>query len=140
MGRTKGTKNTVFHKYTEEQKQFIRENVKGTGNNELTQAFNEKFGIELKITQIKCFKKNNKLTSGLDGQFKKGCISFNKGMKGVCAKGSEKGWFKKGNIPINHRPIGSERVSVDGYTEVKVSELNKWKLKQRKQYWKELHV
>lgn len=37
--------------------------------------------------------------------------------------------FKKGHVPINHRPVGSERVNVDGYIEIKVEEPKKWKLK-----------
>ena len=63
--------------------------------------------------------------------FQKGSVPFNKGMKGICAKGCEKTWFKKGQKPINHRPLGSERITVDGYTEVKVEEPNKWRLKQQ---------
>jgi hypothetical protein len=39
--------------------------------------------------------------------------------------------FKKGDIPANHREVGSERINVYGYTEVKVAEPNKWKLKHR---------
>ena len=30
--------------------------------------------------------------------------------------------FKKGNVPKCHRPVGSERVNVDGYVEVKVAD------------------
>lgn len=37
--------------------------------------------------------------------------------------------FKKGNVPGNHRPVGSERVNVDGYIEIKVKEPSKWRLK-----------
>lgn len=39
--------------------------------------------------------------------------------------------FKKGNIPGNHREVGSERVNKDGYVEIKVAEPNKWKAKHR---------
>lgn len=39
--------------------------------------------------------------------------------------------FKKGQICKNHREVGSERVNVDGYVEIKVAEPNKWKLKHR---------
>ena len=37
--------------------------------------------------------------------------------------------FKKGNVPKQHRPVGSERINVDGYIEIKVAEPNKWRLK-----------
>ena len=39
--------------------------------------------------------------------------------------------FKKGNSPVNHREVGSERINVDGYIEIKVAEPNRWKLKHR---------
>ena len=39
--------------------------------------------------------------------------------------------FRKGNIPANHKPIGYERINVDGYVEVKVAEPNKFRLKHR---------
>jgi hypothetical protein len=37
--------------------------------------------------------------------------------------------FKTGQIPKNHKPIGYERITVDGYTEVKFAEPNVFKLK-----------
>ena len=39
--------------------------------------------------------------------------------------------FKPGNIPPNYKPVGSERVNVDGYIEVKVKDPRTWKLKHR---------
>ena len=39
--------------------------------------------------------------------------------------------FRKGNKPLNHRPVGSERVNVNGYVEIKVEEPNRWRLKHR---------
>ena len=39
--------------------------------------------------------------------------------------------FRKGNVPANHRPVGSERVNVDGYVEIKMAEPNKWRQKHR---------
>lgn len=39
--------------------------------------------------------------------------------------------FKKGQNPVNHRDVGSERVNVDGYIEIKVAEPNRWRLKHR---------
>ncbi len=121
----------MAHKYIKEQIEFITKNVKGRSNKELTEMFNSKFELSLKVSQIKSFKKNRKLDSGLDGRFKPGHIPFNKGIKGVYAKGCEKTWFKKGSTPINHRPVESERITVDGYTEIKVGEPNKWRLKQQ---------
>lgn len=119
----------MAHKYTKEQIEFITKNFKGRGNKELTEIFNKKFGLSLKVSQVKSFKRSRKLDSGLDGRFKPGHIPANKGKKGICAKGCEKTWFKKGIPPINHRPVGSERITVDGYTEIKIAEPSKWRVK-----------
>ncbi|WP_300700943.1 HNH endonuclease signature motif containing protein [Bacteroides sp.] len=39
--------------------------------------------------------------------------------------------FKKGNLPKNHKPVGYERVTRDGYLEVKTAEPNVFELKHR---------
>lgn len=63
-------------------------------------------------------------TTGRTGRFEKGLVPPNKGRKGVCAPGSEKGWFRKGNrtgrANEKWRPIGTERLSKDGYVERKI--------------------
>lgn len=110
---------------------YIRDNVKGIGNEELTKRVNETFSTSYSVGQVKRYKKRNKLSSGLTGRFEKGHEPPNKGKKGVCPTGCEKGWFKKGTVPHNHRPIGSERIDKDGYVLVKVEEHKKWKLKHR---------
>lgn len=63
---------------------------------------------------------NHKINNGLTGRFKKGNVPFNKGKKGVCAKGCEKTWFAEGHLPHNTKPVGYERITRDGYIEVKV--------------------
>lgn len=120
-----------MHFFTEEQRKFIKENAKGIGNVELTEKFNKHFNLELGVNQIKAFKKNNHIRSGLTGRFKKGHQTWNKNKKKTW-KGGEETQFKKGHTPKNHRPIGSERVdSKDGYLLVKIAEPNKWKAKHR---------
>ena len=39
--------------------------------------------------------------------------------------------FKKGHIPANHKPVGYERITKDGYVEVKTAEPNVFELKHR---------
>jgi len=119
------------HKYTTAEVEFIRKNIKGMSSNELTEIFNKHFKLELGLNQIRAYLKNHALKSGVVSKFKKGNIPFNKNMKGNWYKGSEKTWFKKGIIPPNHREVGSERITIEDYTEVKVSEPNKWRLKQQ---------
>ena len=66
-------------------------------------------------------------------RFKKGSVPPNKGKKmspEVYEKVKET-MFKKGNSPVNHREVGSERINVDGYIEIKVAEPNVWRLKHR---------
>lgn len=119
------------HQYTDEQKEFIKNSIKGIGNKELTEMFNNKFGLNLKVSQIKSYKGNHDLSSGLDGRFKPGSIPPNKGTKGLYNIGGNKTSFKKGNQPMNYRPVGSERVNIDGYIEIKIADPNKWRLKHR---------
>lgn len=119
----------MAYKYTFEQENFIKNNYKGISTVELTEKFNKEFGTNLTKDQLRWYKKNHKLSSGVDGKFKKGNVPYNKGTKGISKPNS--GCFKKGNIPANHRPIGSERVNGDGYVEVKIAEPNKWKFKHR---------
>lgn len=65
--------------------------------------------------------------------FKKGTVPPNKGKKQTefmskeAIERTKATRFKKGNIPPNHKPIGHERVTVDGYVEVKVREGKKQK-------------
>lgn len=66
-------------------------------------------------------------------RFKSGHIPDNKGKKvspETYAK-CQPTMFRKGNIPVNHKPVGSELLRADGYIWVKVAEPNKWKQKQR---------
>lgn len=66
-------------------------------------------------------------------QFGRGHVPANKGKKmsaelyAKCAPTM----FKKGHPSNNKKPVGSERVNVDGYIEIKVAEPNKWRLKNR---------
>lgn len=123
-------------KYTDEMKQFILDNYKGRYNQELADLFNQKFNTNITSRTIKSYKANNKLNSGLTGKFRKGQTPHNKGKK-MPKEVYEKvkhTMFAKGNVPPNHRPVGSERISKYGYIEVKVAEPNKWRLKQRVVY------
>lgn len=116
---------------TAEQNEFIIFIAEDLGNEEITKQINSKFGTEFTVQQIKSFKANHKIKSGLTGHFSKGNVPYNKGKKGLTS--ANKTSFTKGSIPPNRKPIGSERTdSKDGYTYVKIQDgkLNKnWKLK-----------
>jgi hypothetical protein len=63
---------------------------------------------------------------GKDSQFKAGVPGWNKGksqsdyMSFESIEKTKLTRFKKGNIPLNHKNIGYERITKDGYVEVKV--------------------
>lgn len=130
-GRTTGSKNKVLHVWSKEEKDYLKKITPGHHYKEIQNFINKKFDLNLTLGQIKGAISRYKLNTGFTGQFKKGNVPANKGIKGVYAKGCEKTWFKKGSTPINHRSVGSERITVDGYTEIKVEEPNKWRLKQQ---------
>lgn len=99
---------------------YIRENYRGVGHKAMAERLNDQFGTSYTASQIKGFYGNHKLDSGLDGRFGKGHVPANKGKKGTCASGCERTQFKKGNLPATTKPIGYERISKDGYVEVKI--------------------
>ena len=116
------------HHYSPEEIKFILSIQQGIGHQEITDRVNAQFDLQLTKNQIKGFLGNRHLNTGRTGRFKKGHEPQNKGVQS-CASGSEKTWFLPGHMPANHRPVGSERTNVDGYTEIKVAEPKKWKMK-----------
>lgn len=66
------------------------------------------------------------IKTGRSGCFPKGHVPVNKGRKGYIAPGCEKGWFKKGErrgvATKLYKPIGTERISKDGYLERKIND------------------
>lgn len=115
--------------WTDEEKAYLKEIAPGRHHKEIQKLMSEKFKMNFTTRQISAAIKRYKLNTGLTGCFKKGRTPHNKGQKGICAKGCEKTWFKKGNRPKNYKPIGSERLTKDGYVMVKIADPNKWRLK-----------
>lgn len=72
---------------------------------------------------------------GNSGSFKKAHVPWNKGLKGCF--GARKTSFKKGHLPPNTRKMYSERLSKEGYIEIKVG-INKWISKHR-YIWEQYH-
>lgn len=113
----------------EVQDRFFRDNAFGTPSQELADLINEKFGLNLQVSQVKSYKRNNKIPSGLTGKFEKGHVPANKGQKfpGQINKTS----FKKGQEPPNKMAVGSERVNGDDYVDIKIANPNIWKAKHK---------
>lgn len=104
----------MSHKYSDEEHQFIIDNVKGITLKELTRRFNEKFNTNVSENAIANQKNRLGVRSGIiGGRFEKGHVPANKGKKGYMNpeqyEKCKATMFKKGNVPANRRPIGSER-------------------------------
>lgn len=123
--------------WTEEELQFLRDYAPGHHYIEIETEIERRFGWKPRRSQLK----NRLQCSGIhlnvvsSGRFQPGCVPFSKGTKGLLKRNS--GSFQKGNIPKNHRPVGSTRV-VQGYHETKVAEPNVWKQTHRL-IWEEAH-
>lgn len=122
------------YRWTQERLDFIAENYKGVPYKEMARMVNEKFGEPyITVNNIKPLYVKMGYRNGNDSKFKKGQESRNKGrrMPDHVRDVVQNTMFKKGNRPRNWRPVGSERVNVEGYVEIKIAEPNKWNLKHR---------
>lgn len=124
-------------KYEQEHIDFIKAH-QGASAREMAELFTENFNIHVTKNQMKAVMYRNNISSGKTGRFEKGHIPNSKGQK-MSKEQYEKckpTMFKKGHIPKNHREIGSERITKDGYIEIKIKEPNLWVLKHRLIYEK----
>lgn len=107
-------------RYTKEQKEFLIANNYMTPSKDLAAMFNNRFGTNITASNIKTFRGNNHLNSGLTGRFEKGHIPDNKGktwddyMSKDAQARSRKTTFKKGNKPLNAVDIGEESMRYSG--------------------------
>lgn len=110
-----------------EQKQWIIDNYPKMSAIDTTKELNRIFDKNLTLRQFKTFVKNHSIQSGRTGTFSKGYKSWNEGTKGLMKP--NKTSFKKGNKPHNYSLIGTERITKDGYIEVKTAEPKTWTAK-----------
>jgi hypothetical protein len=121
-GRATGNQKGVLRAFTKEQHDWICEAYKEMSLVQMTEAFNQQFGTTKTVKQIRSFTRNHSIRSGRDGKFEKGHVPANKGTKGMMK--ANKTSFKKGNKPANVSPMWKERITKDGYIEIKVPERN----------------
>lgn len=114
--------NNRYHNYTAEQIEFLRARYPLVCLTDLVSAFNINFNLNLTNGQIKGTLRHNHILSGRTGCFEKNHKSWNIGKKGLTT--ANQGTFKKGNVPPNRKPLGSERIEKDGYISIKVAEIN----------------
>lgn len=129
-GASKGIQKGESRLYPPEMENYVRKNIQGKMLKDFLCEVNEHFGTSYTLGQLTGFVKNRKISSGYDARFKKGRENPHKGDSSFRIPNSEKSRFKKGHTPLNHKPIGSERIDVgDGYTLIKTEEPNVWRLK-----------
>ena len=129
--------------FTGEQIEFLRINYPLLPLVNLAAAFSDRFGTEKTAGQIRSFIHNHGIKSGRTGCFEKGQKAWNEGVKGYI--GANVTSFRKGNVPKNRTPLGTERVNRDGYIEIKIPERDphtgfptRYKLK-HVVLWEQLH-
>ena len=129
MGRPLGVKNKgPRHIWSDEEKQYLAEITPGRGYKEIQSMMSCKFGFDYTRHQIKGAITRNKLNTGRTGRFEKGRATWNKGTKGLTKANVTS--FKKGQKSHNYKPVGSERITKDGYCEIKVSDTGRrWRPK-----------
>lgn len=124
------------HTWTDGEKEFLRQYVTSHTWKETAEEFNRRFGFNLTWEAIKAAGDRYGIRTGRDGCFQKGIIPANKGKKmqaeqyARCAATM----FKKGNTPVNHKPVGTVSVrkhykKSQQYVYEKVAEPNVWKMK-----------
>jgi hypothetical protein len=114
-------------KYSWEELEFIKTR-RTLVRKELHEAFCNKFKrLDISLINLNALCKRKGWLTGRTGCFKKG----NTPHPDAHPKGPNKTSFKSGRMPHNWKPVGSERISKDGYVEVKTKEPRTWKLKHR---------
>lgn len=113
--------------WTPEMLEFLRDDCWKKSAIDAAELVNGRFGVTVSEQQVRSARQNHRIKSGLTGHFPKGHIPFNKGMKGMRVSPATE--FKKGQMPVNFKPVGSERVDKDGYIIVKVKNPKTWKMK-----------
>lgn len=127
--------------WTDDMVDFLRENYPYYPNKELAEMIKEKFGVVVTEEKVKSAKSNFNIGHKVypnKGRFYKGMTPWNKGrtMSEETRKKLERTWFKKGNVAVNTKPLGSMRINTDGYKVIKLTKSGQWKLYSRYMYEK----
>jgi hypothetical protein len=96
-----------FRRYTPEEIQFVKKNIRGRSYVEMTELFNERFRLRITLKQMETLLYKHGLRNGT-GSFRPGHEPANKGKTHPVWQG-------------NYKPVGSERME-DGYVVIKFSD------------------
>jgi len=129
-------------KYLPKHIRWLEKNIPGHHYADVLPVFNKRFGFSLTVIHLASLCKRVGIQTGFTGYFPKGNVPVNKGKKGYYFAGSEKGWFRPGHpgYKYKERPVGSERITVDGYVEVKISDKPTSTNRERQRRWRMKHV
>ncbi|MDR1637986.1 MAG: hypothetical protein LBR93_11700 [Treponema sp.] len=125
---------TPPHNYTAAEIRFLEKKVAGRSYAELTELFNRRFGLSFTVSRLNSALGRLGLRNGRDCRFRPGNISLHKIKKGEhISRNTE---FRPGNRPHTWRPVGTERVNGEGYTEIRIRNPSgkpwkNWKAKHR---------
>lgn len=125
-------------KYTKEEKEFMKSYVPGHSHAEIRAEFFKRFGYIPCKSFPSSYIKNNGLSTGRSGRFKKRNVPANKGKKMPKAvyEKAKATMFKTGSIPANTMPIGTEKKLADGYIWIKINDLPRVK---KQENWTQKH-
>lgn len=110
----------IAYTYTEEEFEWLRDNIPGLNIYEVMEAFKRHFGYEITKLRADKFRDKFNVRSGIKTQWGQGQKNTFVPPKGYHAPGSEKGWFKEGHLPKNTMQIGDIKYGKDGYKYMKV--------------------
>jgi hypothetical protein len=139
-------RKTPKHHWTTSETQIVRQRYPDMGSAELAVELGIPITSLNNFAYVNGIKKNKAYLSaisraksvGINSRFKPGQTPWNKGVPFRSGGRSSETQFKKGQSVHNHRPVGSARVSVDGYIEIKTAEPRTWRQLHR-EIWKEHH-
>lgn len=106
---------------------------------ELAKAYNTAWPDNPKTkNQLRTFLHNNGINCGRTGHFSAGQKPWNTGTKGVMQPNRTS--FKKGQACATAHPLGHERLSKNGYIEIKIAETNPYTGHKTRYKLKHLHL
>lgn len=123
-GRKTGMPAGESRIFSVEQIRFIKRAYVKMPAKLVCREMNRWFGTSFKPGQVVTFVHNHGINSGRTGQFEKGQVPPNKGLRrpGWAPGRMAETQFKPGQKPVTTVPVGTEVLDRDGYTKVKISD------------------
>ena len=101
--------------------EFMGKNSQLISRQAMIDTMADQFGTVLSMASLKKIYSSNGF-KGMNTTFKKGVPSWHAGKKLGPHGRSAETHFKKGGRPFNYQPIGSERITTEGFIQVKLTD------------------